>query len=362
MIKLKSLNSSFYTILFLLGASLHSLAQNQIQHFPGKHWDYVNNIEASGYSLNNLKKAKAYAEGINTAAVVIVVNGKILYEWGSVDQKYNTHSIRKSFLSTLYGNYVNQGIIDIDLTMQQLEIDDVPPLSDAEKEATIRDCLKARSGIYHPALYESSGMKALKPKRFTEKAGAHWYYNNWDFNVAGTLFTKLTGKDIFEAIKTEIANPIQMESYTPKDGYYVTGKEFIHPAYPFRITARDLARFGLLMLKNGKWKDKQLIPEAWVKESTSYHSDARLYKTDGYGYMWWVAKDYNKFPHLPVVQLDETTYSARGAGGHYLLIIPKYDMVIVHRVDTDKPNNRVNATEFGKLVQLILNSHNKSDF
>lgn len=354
---MKSLYLSFFTILFLVGGSFHSLAQNQVKHFPGKHWDYVKNVEDYGYSLKDLKKAKTYAESINTEAVVIVVNGKILYEWGSVAKKYNTHSIRKSFLSALYGNYVKQGIINLDLTMEQIGIDDVPPLSDEEKQATIRDCIKARSGIYHPALYESAGMKALKPKRFTEKEGIHWYYNNWDFNAAGTIFTKLTGKDIFEAIKTEIADPIQMESYSPKDGRYISGKESIHRAYPFRVTARDLARFGLLMLNKGTWKNKQLIPKDWVEESTSYHSDATLYSSDGYGYMWWVAKDYNKFPHLPEVTLKEGTFSARGSGGHYVLVIPEYNMVIVHRVNTDKRNNRVSKTEFGKLVKLILRSH-----
>jgi CubicO group peptidase (beta-lactamase class C family) len=357
MIKMKSLYTSLYITLFVLGGSFHSLAQSQVKHFPEKHWDYIKNVSTYGYTMEGLKKAKTYADSINTEAVIIVVNGKILYEWGSVDQKYNTHSIRKSFLSALYGNYVQKGIINIDLTMEELGVDDNPPLSEEEKEATIRDCLKARSGIYHPALYESKGMKALKPERYSEKAGIHWYYNNWDFNATGTIFTKLTGKDIFEAIKTEIADPIQMEDYTPQDGNYVSGEESIHRAYPFRVTARDLARFGLLMLNNGKWKNKQLIPETWVKESTSYHSDATLYSSDGYGYMWWVAKDYNKFPHLPGVTLKEGTYSARGSGGHYVLVIPEYNMVLVHRVNTDKQNNRVSKKEFGKLVKLILASH-----
>jgi CubicO group peptidase (beta-lactamase class C family) len=256
----------------------------------------------------------------------------------------------------LFGKYVTQGIIDLDKTMADLGIDDKPPLSDEEKLATIRDCLKARSGVYHPALYESAGMKALKPKRFSEKPGIHWYYNNWDFNVLGTIFEQLTGKRIFAAIEEEIANPIQMENYKAEDGWYVTGKESIHPAYPFRITARDMARFGLLMLRKGKWQNKQVIPDEWVEESTRYHSDATLYSSSGYGYLWWVARDYNKFPHLPNVKLAEGTYSARGAGGHYILIIPDHDMVIVHRVNTDIRGKKVSKDDFGTLVKLILDA------
>lgn len=343
----------FYLVLFLTLSPVILQAQG---NFPGDSWSYIGQVSDYGYDLSQLEKAKAYSSTINTSAVMIVVDGKILYEWGEVERKYNTHSIRKSFLSALYGNYVKDGTIDLGVTMADLGIDDVPPLSEEEKMATIRDNLKSRSGVYHPALYESQGMKDLKPERFTQRAGTHWYYNNWDFNVSGTIFTKLTGKGVYEAIKTEIADPIGMENFSVEDGNYVSGEESIHQAYPFRINARDLARFGLLMLRKGDWNGTQLIPEDWVEESTSYHSDAALYSSDGYGYMWWVARDHNKFPHLPEVALSEGTYSARGAGGHYVMIIPDYDMVVVHRVDTDIRGNRVNSREFGKLLQMILDA------
>ena len=91
-----------------------------------------------------------------------------------------------------------------------------------------------------------------------------------------------------------------------------------------------------------------------MRESTAYHSDAALYGSDGYGYMWWVARDHNKYSHLPYADIPEGSYSARGAGGHYVMIIPAYDLVIVHRVDTDKRGNRVNSEEAGKLFDLIL--------
>ncbi|WP_018126320.1 serine hydrolase domain-containing protein [Balneola vulgaris] len=348
----------FLSTLLLVGFScIRDLPVQQT--YPAEQWEIVNDVSELGYSIEKLELAKSYANQINTAAVTIVVNGKILYEWGEVEQKYNTHSIRKSVLSALYGNYVADGTIDMEQTMEELGIDDVPPLSEEEKQATVRDNLKARSGIYHTALYESQGMKDLKPERFTQRPGTHWYYNNWDFNVAGTIFTQATGKGVFEAIEEEIAKPIGMEQFTAEDGNYVTGDASIHQAYPFRINARDLARFGLLMLRNGKWENQQLIPADWVKESTSYHSDATLYSSDGYGYMWWVVRDHNKYPHLPNVKLNEGAYSARGAGGHYVLIIPDYDMVLVHRVNTDIRNNRVSSSEFGTLVNLILDAKNQ---
>ena len=51
------------------------------------------------------------------------------------------------------------------------------------------------------------------------------------------------------------------------------GEDSIHPAYPFRVTARDLARFGLLMLHRGQWNGRRVIDADWVDESTRYHSD-----------------------------------------------------------------------------------------
>lgn len=342
--------------LFLVLAFIASCTHKAKSHFPEEHWQFAESSSDYGFSMGKLKKAESYSKTINTAAVVIVKNGLIIYEWGEADKKFMTHSMRKSFLSAMYGKYVENGTIDLETTLEDLNLDDVPELSPEEKQATIRDCIKARSGIYHTALYESQGMKDLKPARFTEKAGIHWYYNNYDFNISGYIFEKLTGQKTFETIKQDIANPIQMEDFQAEDGWYVTGEESIYPAYPFRITAHDCARFGLLMLNKGNWNGKQVISESWVDESTRYHSDATLYGSDGYGYMWWVSRDFNKFPHLPNVDLPEGTYSARGAGGHYILIIPEKDLVIVHRVDTDIDDNRVSKEEFGTLVDLILDA------
>jgi len=325
------------------------------QVYPGEKWQIASDPSELGFNPEKLEEAREYADSIETSAVVIVKSGIIAYEWGEVEKKYMTHSIRKSFLSALYGNYVRDGIIDLDKSVYELGLDDDPPLSEIERTATLRDCIKARSGIYHPALYESARMKELKPGRHSQVPGTHWYYNNWDFNAAGTAFEKLTGKKIFEALEQEIAIPTGMEDFSAEDGWYVSGEESIHPAYPFSITAHDMARFGLLMLRKGEWNGIQLIPSDWVEESTSYHSDASLYGSDGYGYMWWVARDNNKFSHLPGVNLPEGSYSARGAGGHYIMLIPEYDLVVVHRVDTFESNS-VSADEFGRLLQMILDA------
>jgi len=324
--------------------------------YPGEHWELVDRPEDFGYSSARLKQAEEYAATIDTAAVMIIVEGALIYQWGDVSKKYITHSTRKSFLSALYGKYVHSGAIDLDKTMKELGIDDEPELTEQEKSATIRDCLKARSGVYHTAEAESAGMHNLKPERGTFRAGEFWLYNNWDFNVLGTIFQKVTGKNIFQALKEDIGDPIGMEDFMPEDGRSFRTNRSRHEAYMFIISARDMARFGLLFLRRGGWDGTQIIPEEWVEESTAYFSDATIYRSDGYGYMWWVAKHHNKYPHFPHVELEEGTYSARGAGGHYLVVIPDRDMVVVHRVNTFKRGENVTPVQFGKLLRMILDA------
>jgi len=140
-----------------------------------------------------------------------------------------------------------------------------------------------------------------------------------------------------------------MQDYEPADGAYVAGADSVHPAYPFRMTARDMARFGLLFLREGTWNGEQIVPRDWIRATVTSYSDAG--GSGGYGYMWWVAANGT---HLPGVELSDGGYSARGAGGHYILVVPAYDLVIVHRVNTDISGNSVSSSEFGELVRLIL--------
>jgi CubicO group peptidase (beta-lactamase class C family) len=235
-------------------------------------------------------------------------------------------------------------------TMGELGIDDnAPSLTEVEKGATVLQLLEARSGIYHPALYETAKMKERRPERHSHEPGTFWYYNNLDFNGLGTIFEQVAHKGVYDDFKQLIATPIGMEDYEVADGVYVTGADSIHRAYPFRMTARDMARFGLLFLHGGQWNGEQVVPATWVKDSVTSHSDAGT--SGGYGYLWWVSKGG---VHLPGVTLPEGSYSARGSGGHYILVIPPLDLVIVHRVNTDIEERSVSSAQFGELVRRIL--------
>jgi len=284
--------------------------------------------ETIGWSSVKLEAVKSYAEQIGSAAVMALYEGKVFFSWGNITGKYLVHSIRKPFLNALYGIYVNRGLINLDKNLAELGIDDIPPsLTPLEKQAKIRDLLKSRSGVYHQAAAEAQGMIESRPERGSHLPGTFFYYNNWDFNALGTIFEKVTGKRIFEAFKEEIANPIGMQDFLLSDGrYQLEWKKSLHPAYHFRMSARDMARFGLLYQNNGKWGDVQIISPEWIKESLFPYSSHALHG-DGYGYLWSIIPEESGFG---------TGFYHTGNSVHVLAVLPKAKLVFIHRVDTDK--------------------------
>ncbi|HID76228.1 MAG TPA: class C beta-lactamase-related serine hydrolase [Planctomycetaceae bacterium] len=324
--------------------------------FPGRHWQMYAAPEEAGWSSEGLEEARREAERIGAAAVLVVFDGAILAAWDEVTRRYPCHSIRKSFLSALYGIHVESGTIDLNRTLAELGIDDRPPLTAAEKRARVVDLLRSRSGIYHPAAYETAKMKARRPPRGSHGPGEFFYYNNWDFNALCTIFEQETGSGVFEAFQRRIAAPLGMEDFRLLDTYYqLEQRHSIHPAYPFRMSARDMARFGLLFLRQGQWEGQRIVSAEWVRTSTAAHSaPADSSGRYGYGYLWW------RILSGPLKPLG--VFSARGYGGHSIDVVPGADVVFVHRVDTfwdvrlfsSRPKRRVSDDDRLKLLELVL--------
>lgn len=313
-------------------------------NYPGRNWDRYATPEEAGWSAQGLADAESLSKKLSSAAVVVVYDGAVLAEWGDVERRYMCHSIRKSLLSALYGIAVSRGQIDLEETLGAIGIEDKTALTESEKSAKVSDLLKARSGVYLPAAYETESMRKARPARGSHAPGSHWYYNNWDFNVLASIYNRKTEGDLFEAFKMEIADPLQMQDFDLRHTYYHLEPEHSqHPAYPFRMSARDLARFGLLYLNKGKWQDSQIIPSAWVEESTAPHSEARR---GGYGYMWWT--DGGRLGELG-------TYRAAGYGGQWIYVIPKAKLVVVHRADTYE-DKHVDFISMRTILSTILNA------
>jgi CubicO group peptidase (beta-lactamase class C family) len=337
-------------VLVFLGALVRFGAVQAEDSFPGAEWERAVLTER-GWSEAGLAQARAFSDQIRSSAVIIVQHGKVVAEWGDTTKRTELASIRKSLLSALIGIAVSERLINLDSTLAELDIDDNPPaLTEVEKGATVRQLLQARSGVYHHTLYETPGMAKARPQRYSHAPGAFWYYNNWDFNALGTIYQRATGTGIFDAFNTRIARPIGMQDYRPQDGSYVRGDASIHPAYPIRMSARDLARFALLYLRKGNWAGRQIVPQEWVQESTQAYSRSPF--GQGYGYLWWT--DFLDGAIAPTVTLPEGSFMALGAGGQYAVVVPALDLVIVHRVDRDTRIPEPSMRDVGRLFWLIL--------
>lgn len=324
-----------YPVLFLLAASAVAT------EYPGVEWATHSKV---GWSAPLLQAAREYTRTRQTSSVIIVQGGRVVDQWGDVALKIETQSVRKSFLSALYGIHVAEGRINLGKTVGELGIDDKEPvLTETEKQATVLDLLRARSGVYHPVGLETPYMKATQPRRGSFAIGEHYYYNNWDFNALGTIFEKVTGTKIFEEFDRRIAKPIGMQDFSAADGRYAPRPDTIHQHYIFAVTARDMARFGYLYLRNGRWAERQVVPADWVRRSTMPYTTGLAHAEmpfQGYGFLWWTT---------------DWGYTALGQGGHVIAVHPAKDLVIVHRVNNNPPRKEsVPYHDVDTLIRMII--------
>ena len=310
-------------LFILLVASGAGFGQKAKDRFPDDLWMRFTNVEEAGFDPAKLEAARTTWEKLPSSAFLVIADGAVVAAWGDVGRRFMCHSVRKSFLSALYGIYWDRGEIELNKTLADLGIDDEPdPLLETEKQARILDLLKARSGVFHPAAY--AGRTDSRP-RGSEGPGRFFAYNNWDFNTSATILMQQTGEDVFEAFDQYFGQPLKMEDWRISDGYYHYERDKSkYPAYPFRMSARDAARFGLLFARGGMWQNDRILSEHWVKRSSALYSiDNAIF---GYGFYWWISREPRFAKH--------GMYSALGVGNQMIAVLPKIDMVIVNRANT----------------------------
>jgi CubicO group peptidase (beta-lactamase class C family) len=319
---------------------------------PEEGWQTADPI-AAGWKASGLDAVQTLCETQETDCLLIVQGGKIVWSWGDITHKYLCHSMRKSFLAAMMGEDIASGAIRLEATLEELGIDDNEGLSVIEKRADVHDLLTARSGIYHPAGYETEWMKMIKEKRHSHAPGTFWCYNNWDFNALGTIFVQQTGKSVAQAFSERIASRVGMEDFTLEgekpDAWLETFEESRHHAYPFRVSSRDLARFGQHLFAGPASVLQEELPEGWAEENVMPYSHAG--QQGAYGYMWWLERDG---VFLPGCVTPKGSYAAMGAGGHYCMVVPELDMVVIHRVDTDIKGRAISKPGVGRLMKAIF--------
>jgi CubicO group peptidase (beta-lactamase class C family) len=291
-------------------------------HVPGRSWQRLADPVEAGWSAEGLARAKRLWEtNSGTSSVVIVHRGVVVDEWGDPTAKRTVRSIRKSLLSGLLAAPVADGRLRLDVTLAELGVDDRTPLTAEERSATLEHLLSSRSGVYIPAARENSGHRKRRPERGSHPPGSFYYYNNWDFNVLGVVYRDRVAADVGGAFAREIAAPLQMEQYVPSDFEWRPETISPHPAYDFELSARDLARYGLLWARGGRWGERQVIDRSWIELSTRPVTET-TWTGAGYGWLWWVQ------PPGRSELVPEGYFYAEGAS--FLWVVPSRDLVVVH--------------------------------
>lgn len=288
------------------------------------------NVQKLGWDRAKLDLARDLAKAGFADAFMVITNGKVVLSDGDVTQPMIIASVRKSIISALYGIAIDEKRIALDAPLSRYGINDDVPLTESERATPVRALLEARSGIYIPASAETAKMKADRPARGSHPAGSFWYYNNWDFNVLGDIYQRATSRPVYTAFAARIAAPICMQDFDPyRDVEYLydpLAPRF--PAYHLALSARDLARFGMLYVTKGRWGDRQIVPAAWITQSTSRYADTDMQAPllGSYGYLWWLPKPGSGLPAVL-----EDSFTASGVGGQMMTVIPQLDTVIVAR-------------------------------
>jgi CubicO group peptidase (beta-lactamase class C family) len=276
----------------------------------------------------------ARAHGLTTLRVLR--ENEAVIEIGLQNRPVPIHSIRKSILSSLFGPLIARGDVQLGTTLAELGLNDSPGLTDCERTVTLRHLLTSSSGVYLPLQNGASSYDIFRnapsewPTRGSAAPGARFHYSNWDFNILGEIFQRVSGLPIFTALDGFLAQPMGFRDWRPLEHarlhYFhdTLGATARYPNYAIQLSARDLARFGQLYLNGGRWNGSQILPPEWVGESTRSHIRTGLpHPFDSYGYLWWTT-DSDDPAGLPV-----GSFSAIGLGGQIVSVIPAQQMVIV---------------------------------
>lgn len=275
------------------------------------------------------------AGGVVTTAVIIISNGRIVaerYRPGfGVHSGYRTWSTSKSISAALLAIAAKQGILDLDAPM------DIPEWNypgDPRQAITHKQLLWMSSGLFSGgantyAVYFGGEdvISAVTTTALEAAPGTRWKYANNDSLLLLRELRHKLGDDLryLRFPYDQLLHPL---------GMYHTRMEVDHlgnfvGSSQTYTTARDIARFGMLLANDGVWNGKRLLPEGWVKfSSTPAPTKPPQAGQWGYGAQFWLL---DQMPGVP-----PGTFTTAGNKGQFVTVVPGHDLVIVRTgVDPD---------------------------
>lgn len=319
------------------------IAQNQKQQtsevWPTVAWSEAD-PEAVGMDGTALKTAeKIYPQQFPSGYSLLVIrNGQLVSEsyFNGQTEETNNHiySVTKTFVATLLGIAVKQGWVkDVDERVADLlpEYQVHPKLADL----TLEDVLTHRSGV--ESRKEFMDIRLLLKAEPQSTPGTAFEYSNYAPSLLTAILDKKakqgvdgTVSDVSTMAENYLFDPLGIDVSEWKKGPdgIPEGGNGLH------MTARDMARLGYLLLRDGRWEDKQLLPENWVHEASKYRVDFDRQK--GYGYLNWVRRRPDKVDTAQGEQ-EVQGYFAYGHRGQYIGVYPKLDLLVVTTADATDP-------------------------
>ena len=272
---------------------------------------------------------------------IIVRNGYIVAEWGETERVDMTFSVTKSFLSTVVGLAWQKGLIrDVNDRVQPY----VPLLDHFDSEHNTKitwDHLLRQTSDWQGTLWgkpdwadrPEGQTPADWPKRKLSEPGTRYKYNDVRVNLLALAALHVIRRPLPQVLREEIMEPIGASSTWRWHGYdnswvEIDGQRMQsmtgggHWGGGMFISARDMARFGYLFLRNGKWKDRELVSPKWIA----------MARTPGpanatYGYMNWFLNTDRK----PLSNAPATAVTFQGNGSNIIYIDWDNDLVVVVR-------------------------------
>ena len=274
-------------------------------------------------------------------AGMILKNGYVVAKWGDTKRVDMTFSVTKSFLSTMAGLAEDEKLITNTKNFVGDYIWD-GTFDGAHNSKITWEHLLQQNSAWSGELWGGKDWADRPPSeggiddwKFAtpKEPGTVMEYNDVRVNVLSYSLTHVWRKPMPLVLKEKIMDKIDASStwrwfgyddaWTEIDGLQmksVTGGG--HSGAGIFISAEDMARFGMLFLNNGKWKNDQLISENWIKKATT-----PSIPNANYGYMWWL----NKKGARHWEGLSENIYYAAGFGGNFIVIDKENDVVVVTR-------------------------------
>jgi len=273
------------------------------------------------------------------ATGVVVRRGYVVAEWGEPARVDMTFSVTKSFLSAVVGVAYDRGLIKdlharvgVDVPIEQFR-------SEHNAKITWDDLLRQTSD-WEGTLWgkpdwadRPEGDPSQWTTRKRNEPGAVYKYNDVRVNVLALAALHVWRRALPQVLRETVMDPIDASSTWRWHGYDNSWVEIDgarvqsvsgggHWGGGMWISAWDLARFGYLTLRRGRWRDRSILSEAWVKMSSTPTP-----AEPGYGFMnWFLNTGRKRLPSAP-----ETSFCHLGSGTNMVYVDPENDLVVVAR-------------------------------